>query len=61
MTEETARFKIIFEKMNESIKNQEEAQIDFNEIIKMSDEIKSLEKIVSDTSIDDEPMITTRA
>ena len=61
MTEETARFKIIFDKMNESLKNQEEVQIDFNEIIKASDEIRSLEKIVSDASIDDEPMITTRA
>lgn len=60
--EEESKFKIIFEKMDETIKDQKNTQsIDFDQLMKISKEIRDFEKIVNDATIDEEYIVLTRA
>ncbi|MEX0862274.1 hypothetical protein [Nitrosopumilus sp.] len=60
--EEESKFKIIFEKMDEAIKDQKNIQsIDFDQLMKISEEIRNFEKIVNDATIDEDYVVLTRA
>lgn len=60
--EEESRFKIIFEKMDETIKDPKDVQsIDFDELMKVNEEIRAFERIINDAITDEESITLTRA
>ena len=60
--EEEYRFKIIFEKMDETIKDPKDVQsIDFDELMKVNEEIRAFERIINDAITDEESITLTRA
>ena len=59
---ESKNYKIVFDLLKKSIKEQEDLQsINFNEIMEETEKIRILESIIKESLPDEEPRIMTRS